>query len=124
MTAIASKFKAAIKPQVYEVEPGVEVKLKRVGLMDLIQAGQIPDNLSGAAADIASRTMQRKMTVDELKRYGKLVDAVVEAALVEPDVGKDVEAADIPFAWKVKIFQWCNSSAGVLRLSKFRSKQA
>ena len=120
---ITSQFKAALKPQTYTLESGVEVKLKRVGLMDLIQAGEIPDNLSGAAADIASRSTVRKMSSDELKRYGKLVDAVVEAALVEPAIGRDVEISDIPFAWKVKIFNWANSSPGVLRLSKFRAEQ-
>ncbi len=123
MTTITDTFKAALKPQTYTLEPGVAVKLKRVGLMDLIQAGQIPDSLSGAAADIASRSTVRKMTDSELKRYGKLVDAVTEAALVEPAIGKDVEVSDIPFAWKVKIFNWANTSPGVLRLSKFRPEQ-
>jgi len=121
MSDLTDKFKRAVEAQTYELEPGVEVKLRRVGLMDLILQGQIPDTLSAAAADIASRTRPTRMTPDELQRYGKLVDAVVTAALVEPAIGKDISVEEIPFAMRVKIFQWASSSPGVLRLKKFRS---
>ena len=51
--SITNDFKAAIKPQLFEVERGGPViKLKRIGLMDLIVQGQIPDTLSAMAADV------------------------------------------------------------------------
>lgn len=123
MSDITAQFKAAIEPQEFELERGGPVvKLKKVGLMDLIVQGQIPDSLSGMAAEVASRTTQRQMSVDELERYGAVVDAVFTAACVDPKIGKDVQAADVPFAWKVKVFNWASNSAGVLR--PFRGEQA
>lgn len=119
---LTTKFKQALEAQEYQIESGVVVKLKRVGLMDLVLAGAIPDSLSAVAAQVASTITARQMSVEELKRYGKLVDAVVTAAMVEPAIGQDVAIEAIPFSWKVKIFNWANTSAGVLR--PFRSEQA
>jgi hypothetical protein len=83
--------------------------------MDLIAQGTIPDSLSGAASEVASRTAVRNLTEPELERYAKVVDVVFTAACVEPVIGRDVEVGAVPFVWKVKVFNWCNLSVGALR---------
>lgn len=126
--SITEDFKAALEPQLYELEPGIKAKLRRVGVMDLIQQGHIPDSLSGMASEIASNP-SRILDEDELRRYAGVVDAVCCAAFVEPVVTQDgagdsMKVSDIPYAWRAKVYTWASSSPGVLRLHKFRDEQA
>jgi hypothetical protein len=121
MNDLTKQFKTALEPQEYELDRGGPVvKLKRVGLMDLIQQGNIPDNLSGQTAQILGRPNLAAMTQEDLKQYAELVNVVVMASVVEPRItpdgaGDSIKVDDIPFAWRVKIFQHANQSVFPLR---------
>lgn len=122
------QWKQALEPQEYEIEPrGPVFLMRRAGVMDLIEQGQIPDTLSGEAIKLASSgAIGRKWTMDELRDYVGIVNVVVKASVVAPRItdegGEDsLAVGDIPFVWRVKIFNWAGESVGPLR--RFRPQQ-
>lgn len=111
----------AASVQEFELERGGPVaKLRRVGLMDLLEQGGIPETLSGQAAKIALESSQRQVSAGELKKFIEVVNLVVKAAMVEPKVtdeptDQSLGVREIPYAVRVKVFNWANSSIGNLR---------
>lgn len=121
-------WKKAVGPQEYEVERGgPTMLLRRVGLMDLIQQGEIPDLLSGEATRLASAGIAgRSWSIEELKEFSAIVDVVVMACSVSPPLTLDgsddsLAISEIPFVWRVKVFNWAGESVGPLR--RFRQEQ-
>ncbi len=109
-----SRFKLFILPS------GNIIKLKRVALIDLIAQGEIPDTLSGLAANVVSKSNLSTLSVEDLKRYAEIVDIVVLAAAAEPKIartGSDEALGidEIPWVDKTQIFAWCNGLASALR---------
>lgn len=108
----------ATKP--FTLPGGNVIRLKRVSLIDLIVAGQIPDTLSGLAAEVAVKGAGRAVSAEELKRYGEIVNVVVKAAAVEPRIGDApgddcLGLAEVEWVDKVAIFDWANGAASQLK---------
>ena len=102
---------------------GNVARLKRVALIDLILQGGIPDTLSSRAVEMAGQTQQRKLTVQELRDYEAVVNLVVKAAMIEPEISdQGLAISDIDFIDRVQIFNWANG--GVHNLRPFRNKPA
>lgn len=109
-----SQFKEMTLPS------GNVMTLKRVGLMDLIEAGDIPDTLSGLTAELASKQQVRSLTMEELKHYAEIVNLVVKAAAYEPKVADQpgegtLGVRQIDFIDRVEIYKWANGGATTLR---------
>lgn len=105
---------------------GNVIKLKRAGLMDLIEQGGIPDTLGPLAAELASKQQVKILNVDELKRYVEIVNLVVKASAVEPRVSDEpgdnsLGVREMDFTDRVQIYLWANGVATTLR--PFRPEQ-
>lgn len=99
---------------------GNVMKVKRLGLMDLISQGDIPDTLGPLAAELASKQQVRALSLEELKRYADIVNLVVKAAAEEPKVTDQpgpatLGAGEIEFVDRVEIYKWANGGATTLR---------
>lgn len=98
---------------------GNTARLRRVGLIDLIAQGGIPDTLSALATQVAT-TAQMRLEPAEVRQYEAVVNLVVKAALVEPaaadTAGPDCLAVrEIDWLDRLEIFRWANGATTVLR---------
>lgn len=102
-----------------ELPSGNVARLKRVGLLDLIGQGGIPDTLSPLVTEVASKkTLQ--LDFGSLQQYEALVNVVVKAAMVEPQVADEagpetLAVRDIDWLDRQHIFQWANGAANELK---------
>lgn len=106
---------------------GLEVRVKKVTLMDLALNGEIPQSLHALTDEHFSKGKEVQISVADMATYGQMVALVIKACLVEPAVGdesdethialKDIEGDD-----KLALWQWANRGAS--QLEKFRPKQA
>lgn len=96
---------------------GLEVTLRKVGLLELAKRGEIPQTLQ----PLAEEAMQgkRNLTLAELGEVDRMLNVVVGACLLAP-VG--LEAEELDFADKMAVFQWANSGSAALTF--FRPEQA
>ncbi len=99
---------------------GNVMKLKRVGLMDLIEQGGLPDTLSAMASELASKQQVRVLSVAELKQYADVVNLVVKAAAVEPKVAdapsaETLDVHEIDWVDRVQVYNWANGGTTLLR---------
>lgn len=106
---------------------GLEVRVKKVTLMDLALNGEIPQTLHPLTDELLTTGKEVQIHAADLVKYGELVGAVVKACLLEPALAdesdethislKDMEGDD-----KLELFRWANRGAS--QLEKFRKEQA
>lgn len=106
---------------------GNVARLRRAHILDLAMAGAIPAPLAGLVSEMVS---EQKTTIglDELGKYGQLVDVVVKAAFVEPRVGDEstenqLAISEIDAADKLAVFAWSHPE-GEQKMRGFRAKPA
>lgn len=120
-----------LRPKVYEL-PGWDpdepfyARLKQVSLLNLIERGQLPNELLKIAHKIATSGQQgvfRESTPEELVQFTKLLHDMARVALVEPTYQEleenDVHLTDMQLT---AIFQFCQQ--GVRALEPFRNRPA
>jgi hypothetical protein len=112
------EWRAAQAGEAYTLPSGLDVRLKRVALLDLVQGGKIPQTLEAPVAEMLKRKPDAAVELADLQKFGAVLDLVAGACLVEP-AGLDV--AELPAADKQEIFNWANTAAGKLR--PFRPEQ-
>lgn len=137
----AAEWRAGISG--YQILPssGNVIRLKHIGIMELIEQGRIPQTLSAAAVQVAG-TGLKTQTEKQLKEYIRIVNISVCACATEPRVVqrpvKRVEGGqeetdwdspppedalyidELPFVDREQIFKWaCGLSS---RLQPFRPK--
>lgn len=106
---------------------GNVIELRRVGLMDLIYQGGIPDTLTPLAIELAtSDKITRGFKEEDLKNQLDIVNIVLKASAVNPRVadrhGEDSLGVDeVEYFDKVQIFNWANGVTTTLR--PFRPEQ-
>ncbi len=105
--------------EAFTLPSGLDVRLKRVALLDIVQAGQIPSDLRAPVAEMTKRKPDQAVSLDDLEKFGPVLDAVAQACLVEP---QGLDAAELPAADKQAIFNWANSAAAALQ--PFRPEQS
>lgn len=97
---------------------GLTVRLRRVGMMELLERGDVPVTLRPLLMKAAAGDMA-KAGAGDLEEYGKVMTLVAGACLVWPE-GLKVE--ELPFGDRVAIALWANEGAQKLR--PFRAKSA
>lgn len=102
---------------------GLEVKVRRVVLMDLAANGEIPETLDA----LVQKATEGGFGIAEVQEFMPLVNVVVTACLIEPSLGEvaddeHVTLNEIPAADRIDIFMWANGAANALR--PFRGEQA
>lgn len=116
--------KARLEGELLTLPSGLEVRVKKVTLIDLALNGEIPQTLHAATDDLL-RQGEAQLHTAGLVNYGEMIALVLKACLVDPAVGaesdethialKDIEADD-----KLAIFRWANR--GAAQLEKFRAE--
>lgn len=106
---------------------GLQVRVKKVSLLDLAFNGEIPQTLNPLTDDLLDRGREIKVTAADLVKYGEIVGLIAKACLIDPPVAdesdethialKDMDADD-----KLELFQWANRGAS--QMEKFRKEQA
>jgi hypothetical protein len=101
--------------EAFTLPSGLEVRLKKVALMDLAQAGQIPTTLRAPVAEILKRRPDQTVDLADVEKFGHVLDVVCKACIVEP---AELKPEELPSYDKQAIFNWANQVAG--RLEPFR----
>lgn len=104
--------------EAFTLPSGLEVRLKKVALMDLAQAGQIPTTLRAPVAEMLKRRPDQPVDLADVEKFGQVLDVVCRACIVEP---ADLDVAELPSHDKQVVFNWANQATG--RLEPFRSQQ-
>lgn len=102
----------------FTLPSGLDVRLKRVALLDLVQGGMIPTDLRAPVGDVLKRKADQGIDLGSLEKFGPVLDLVAGACLVGPE-GLDV--AELTAADKQAIFNWANQAA--MTLQPFRPEQ-
>lgn len=95
---------------------GLEVQLRKVSVVDLAQAGQIPSTLRPVVNELITKPPTAP-SLDDLGEFGAVVDVVAAACLIGPE---GLEVAELPWADRLAIYMWANEAAG--RLEPFRTQ--
>ena len=101
--------------EAFTLPSGLEVRLKKVALMDLAQAGQIPATLRAPVAEMLKRKADQPVDLADVEKFGQVLDVVCKACIVEP---AELDPAELGSFDKQVIFNWANQAAG--RLEPFR----
>lgn len=123
-----AEMKATASPIVqlpsWDGETEINVRLKRVTLFSMIQAGQIPNDLLATAYKAAGKEQGTGSPIDqsnpeEVKKFTQLMHEVAKASLVEPTYEEIQEnVGDLTDQQLMAIFFYC--LAGVRALNNFR----
>ena len=95
---------------------GLEVRLRKVSVLDLAQRGGIPATLRPKVSEYISKPPTAP-TLDDLDDFSEVVDLVVAACLVEP---AELVSAELPWGDRLAIYLWANEASG--RLEPFRGE--
>lgn len=104
--------------EAFTLPSGLDVRLKRVALLDLVQGGKIPATLKAPVGELLKRKPDAAVDLADMEKFGDVLDLVAGACLVGPE-GLDV--AELPSSDKQAIFNWANQAAA--QLEPFRGKQ-
>ena len=104
---------------------GLAVTLQRVSLLALATQGRIPQTLVAPVQQVME-SKASSLAVKDYPQFGKVLDLVVKACVVEPtlvDFGDAVCLGldELPIEDKLAIFSWANAPAEGLR--PFRGEQ-
>jgi len=102
----------------FTLPSGLDVRLKKVALMDLAQAGQIPATLRAPVAEMLKRRPDQPVDLADVEKFGQVLDVVSKACIVAP---AELDVAELSSYDKQAIFNWANAAAG--RLEPFRRQQ-
>ena len=99
--------------EVFTTPSGLEVKLRRVSLLDLAEGGEIPTPLVGMV-NKALDTRAHALTVGEVPEFAGTINHLVKAALVEPQVADEPSAThlgvdELPMKDRLAIYNWCQA---------------
>lgn len=95
---------------------GLEVRLRKVSVLDLAQRGGIPATLRPKVSEFISKP-PTSPTLDDFDDFSEVVDLVAQACVVEP---ADLEVSELPWGDRLAIYLWANEAAG--RLEPFRAQ--
>ncbi len=101
--------------EAFTLPSGLEVRLKKVALIDLAQAGQIPGTLRVPVAEMLKRKPDQAVELNDVEKFGQVLDMVCQACIVEP---AELDVAELGSFDKQAVFNWANQVAG--RLEPFR----
>lgn len=109
-----------------ELPSGQVATLRRVHLLDLVESGRIPDELSGVVLQVIDEGV-KKPTIEDLSAYIEVVNLVAIASFVDPPVAAEASEEalgvdEVPFLDRADVFRWANEGARKLR--PFRKEEA
>lgn len=113
--------------EAFTLPSGLDVKLKRVTLLDLVTQGKIPTTLSAQANEVHT---SGKLPLARFSEFEPLINIVVAACVVAPTLtlprdgeavtGEGMPVDELPIDDRLAVFTWAGSEAAPLR--KFRGE--
>lgn len=105
-----------------ELGSGLVVRARRVGLLDLVEQGQIDAPLLGMVDELLNRDNFR-VPLEEFKDYAPVFNRIAEAVLVDPPVAQEADdehlaVTELPVSDRMQLFRWANEPGS--RLKSFR----
>ena len=98
---------------------GLEIKVKRVGVMDLAERGEIPQILQPQIEKLMATTGQvRQVSLGEFKEFAGVINLVCGACIMAPT---ELGVHELPMADRLSIFTWANEPGE--KLKPFRRQQ-
>ena len=104
--------------EAFTLPSGLDVRLKKVALLDLAQAGQIPTTLRAPVAEMLKRKPDQTVDLADVEKFGQVLDVVCKACIVAP---AELDVAELSGYDKQTVFNWANQPAG--KLEPFRRQQ-
>ncbi len=104
--------------EAFTLRSGLDVRLKKVALLDLVHGGLIPSDLRAPVGEMLKRKAEQPVDLTDLEKMGPVMDAVAQACIVEPE---GLKVSELGAADKQAIFNWANTAAAALR--PFRPEQ-
>jgi hypothetical protein len=108
---------------------GLEMRLRRVSLLDLAERGKIPAPLAGMVETMLA-TQQSSLSIQQFGEFASVINLVVMASAVEPAVvlGPDdhalqegqIRIGELPMSDRLAIFNWANEVS--MKLQPFREE--
>lgn len=123
----AASWRAKAKEgELVTLPSGMIVRRKRVHILDLAAQGKIPEGLGAIASELVSAS-KNELGPEDMQRYAEVINLVVKASVVEPQVGdkgteKQIAVTEIDMLDRVSLFNDSHIATRPLRL--FRPKQA
>jgi len=98
--------------ELFTLPSGLDVRVRRVSLLDLAEHGEIPAPLA-AMVNAVLDTEVHALTVDDVPEYGRTIDLVVKAVMVSPPVADEpdethVAVSEIPMKDRLALYNWAN----------------
>lgn len=98
--------------EAYTLPSGLEIKLKRIGILDLAIKGNVPDEMQELVDQVVRGNVPR-LTMDKLPEFTDLVDLVVAQAVIEPPLTEKADdehlgIEELVIADKLAVFNWAN----------------
>ena len=101
----------------FTLPSGLDVKLRKVSMMDLAQRGSIPETIRPAVDEFITRGKDGKIGLSDIQQFGEVIDLVTRSCLVEPT---DLDIDELTWSDKQAIFAWANEQAA--GLARFRGQ--
>lgn len=100
---------------------GLEIRVRRVGVMDLAERGEIPQVLQPQIEKLmgAQAGQIRVVKLDEFKEFAGVINLVCAACVVAP---AELQVTELPMFDRLAVFTWANEPGE--KLKPFRREQA
>lgn len=97
---------------------GLEIRIKRVAMLDLAEQGKIPVTLQPKLNELMAGG-KVTVTLEQFAEFAGIINLVCRACIVEP---VELDVTELDYNDRLSIFQWANEvTAG---LKTFRGEQA
>ena len=106
-----AEWRARQAGEEWTLPSGLDVKLKKVALVDLAQGGKIPQTLRAPVDEMMKFKGTDRVGLENITDFAAVVDLVVSSCLVGPE---GLTAEELPWDDKMAIFKWANQTADKL----------
>lgn len=103
----------------FTLPSGLEVHLRRVSMLDLVEQGKVPETLQPQLQAMNDQAKKGDLKISQVIEFAQVVNLVCRACMVVPE-GLPVE--ELPLADRIAIMTWANEAAG--KLAPFRRPAA
>ena len=96
---------------------GLEVRLRRVSLLDLAEQGEIPAPLVGMVNMLLDTTTYT-LGVEEVPEYAGAINFMVKAVVIDPPAAdkadeQHIAVTELPMKDRLAIYNWANTREGL-----------
>ncbi|CAG0933640.1 hypothetical protein TFLX_03149 [Thermoflexales bacterium] len=118
-----SNLKAWRSGEEYLLPGGLEVRLRRATLLDLVAQGKIPQTLTGPTEELINNG---QFKIARYQEFAPVLDLLARACIVYPPIGDvpdddHLSVAELGQDDKMAIYEWASQEVAPLR--KFRAAE-